>query len=141
MSDRSTDLLRQIMWAVNRNDPEAFIRLSDHKVEGTSVITGPFGTAYRGHDGIRRYFRDLDDAWEGNFQVEIEALFDLGEHTLSFYVFHGRGRRSGVEVTMPGAVVVRWRNGLVAYFKGYADRDEALRELGVTQEELEPIAP
>jgi hypothetical protein len=34
-----------------------------------------------------------------------------------------------------------WREGLMVYFKGYAHREDALRDLGVSEEALEPIAP
>ena len=68
-------------------------------------------------------------------------FYDLGEHTLLFMVFHGRGRRSGAKVTMPAAVLARWRNGLMTYLKGYAQRDDALSDLGVSEDDLERIDP
>ena len=70
-----------------------------------------------------------------------EAYFDLRERTLIFYVLHGRGKHSGVEVAMPVATVFTWRDGLIVYFKGYADREDALSELGVSEDELERIEP
>jgi hypothetical protein len=33
------------------------------------------------------------------------------------------------------------RDGLAVYFKTYTDQAEARRDLGVTEDELEPIAP
>ena len=42
---------------------------------------------------------------------------------------------------MPAAHLHRWRHGLIAYFKGYADREDALNDLGVLEDELEPIEP
>jgi ketosteroid isomerase-like protein len=141
MSKRNVELLRQVIGAVNRQDVEGFVQIFDRKAEGTSVITGPFGTVYHGHDGMRRYFRDLNEAWGDDFYIEVEALFDLDEHTLSFYVFKGRGQQSGAEVAMPGAVIARWRDGLIVSFTGYVRREDALRDLGVTEDELEPIAP
>ena len=75
------------------------------------------------------------------FRLEPEAYFDLGEDTLIFYVGRGRGRHSGVEVALPGAQVFRWREDLIVYAKGYARREEALRDLGVSEDELEPIEP
>jgi hypothetical protein len=44
---------------------------------------------------------------------------DLGEHTLAFYVAHGRGRQSGVEVVGQYANGIRWRAGLAVYIKAY----------------------
>jgi hypothetical protein len=77
----------------------------------------------------------------GVIRVEPEAFFDLGEHTLFLYVLHGRGRHSGVEVAMPSALVARWRDGLIVYLKAYAHREDALSDLGVGEDALEPIDP
>jgi hypothetical protein len=42
---------------------------------------------------------------------------------------------------MPLAQVLRWRDGLVVYFKAYADREDALSDLGVSADAPQPIAP
>ena len=42
---------------------------------------------------------------------------------------------------MPAKTVARWRDDLVTYIKVYVQRGDALRELGVSEDELEPIAP
>ena len=42
---------------------------------------------------------------------------------------------------MPFAQVLRWRDGLIVYAKGYTRREDALRDLGVSEDELEPVAP
>jgi hypothetical protein len=36
---------------------------------------------------------------------------------------------------------MKWRDGLAVYFASYVDRDQALRDLGVSEDKLEPIAP
>ena len=58
-----------------------------------------------------------------------------------FYVLRGRGRLSGAEVTSQLTQVARWRNNLCVYAKVYTDRDEALKDLGVSEDALEPITP
>jgi hypothetical protein len=42
---------------------------------------------------------------------------------------------------MPITTVLRWRSGLIVYFKSYAHREQALRDLGVAEDELERIEP
>ena len=74
------------------------------------------------------------------FRVKPEAFFDLGEQTLLFYLVHGRGQQSGAEVAMPGAQVCRWRDGLMVYAKVYVHREDALRDLGMSEDELEAPA-
>ena len=39
------------------------------------------------------------------------------------------------------ARVCRWRDGLMVYGKAYVHREDALRDLGVSEDALEPIAP
>jgi hypothetical protein len=41
---------------------------------------------------------------------------------------------------LPGAQVLRWRDGLIVFHKGYANREDALSELGVSEDDLEPLA-
>src|SRR5438105_13714548 len=117
------------------------IGYSDPSIEFHSAFAAVGGAVYHGHDGIRMSQRDLDEAWGDEIRLEPEAYFDLGEATLALHVLHGRGRQSGVEVAMPGAQVIRWRDGLGVYSKAYAHREDALRELGVSVDELESIAP
>ena len=101
----------------------------------------PGGTAYHGRDGIRKYFEDFTEAWGGEYRVYPEAFFDLGEDTLIFYVVRGRGQQSGAQVAMPGAQVTRWSDGLLVYAKAHAHREDALRELGLSEAELNPFEP
>ena len=132
------ELLRGFGDALNARDIEAILAYCDPNIEFHSGI-GAIHGVYHGHDGVHRWHCDNQEVW-GQIGVETEAVFDLGEHTLVFYVARGRGLRSGVEVATPQAGVVRWRDGLITYIKSYRDREDALRDLGVTEDELEPIA-
>jgi hypothetical protein len=126
---------------MNAHDVDALVTLCDREIEVHSVFAAVSGAVYQGHAGVRRGQHDLADTWGDAFQVEPEEYFDLREHTLVFGVIRGRGEQSGVEVEMPAAAVAKWRNGLCVYFKGYVNREDALKELRVSQEALEPIAP
>ena len=141
MSEENVELHRRASVAYNAHDLEAFIAYLDPSIELHSAFAALGGGVHSGHDGVREYFRELEDAWGDEIRGEIEAFFDLGEDTLAFYVLHGRGRQSGAEVAMPLAQVVRWRDGLVVYFKVYAHREDALSDLGVSEDSLEPIEP
>ena len=55
------------------------------------------GGVYYGHDGMRRWHRDLQEAWGEQIRLQPEAYFDLGEYMLTFFVYHGRGEHSGAE--------------------------------------------
>jgi hypothetical protein len=42
---------------------------------------------------------------------------------------------------MPGFGVARWRDGLCLSFTAYVHKEDALRELGIAEDELVAIAP
>jgi ketosteroid isomerase-like protein len=141
MSEHNVELTRRTMDVWSSRDIGALIACCDPGIEWNSTFAAVGGALYHGHAGLRSYQRDMEDAWGDDIRLEPGSYFDLGEQTLAFQTLRGRGRHSGVEVKMPIAAVYRWRDGLLVYFKGYTDRDEALRELGVSEDELEPIDP
>jgi ketosteroid isomerase-like protein len=140
LSEENVELHRRAVWAYNAGDIEGFIGYFDPSIEFHSAVTTPGGAVYQGHDGIRRWHRDLEDAFGGQLRIEPEQYFDLGEHTLMSYV-DGRGRQSGVEVAMPQAQVATWRDGVTVYSKAYLRIEDALEDLGVSEDTLEPIDP
>jgi ketosteroid isomerase-like protein len=141
MCEGNIELLRRWNEAFNARDIEALIAYCDPGIEYRSVFAAADGALYRGHEGMRRWQHDLEEAWGKEIRVEPEAYFDLGEHALAFFMYHARGRQSGAEVVMPATTVFRSRGDLVVYIKAYVHREDALRDLGASEDELEPIAP
>jgi ketosteroid isomerase-like protein len=136
---RNVDLHRRAVDAFNSRDIEAFCACCDPQVEWHSHFAAADlgeGGVYHGHEGLRRWHEELTEAWGDDIRAEPDAYFDLGEHTLASYVLRGRGRSSGADVAMPATALARWQNGLIVYFKGYERREDALRDLGVSEEEL-----
>jgi ketosteroid isomerase-like protein len=140
VSRENVELTRGLIDAWAKRDVEAFTAYCAPNIEWRSVFAAVGGAVYRGHHDVRRYFQDLGEAWE-EVRVEVEAYFDLGDSTLAFTTWQGRGRHSGAEVTLHGALAFRWRNGLAICWQGYSERADALRDLNLSEDELEPIAP
>ena len=46
-----------------------------------------------------------------------------------------------MEVAAQDAVLMKWRDGLGVYVKAYASKEEALSDLGLSEDSLEPIDP
>ena len=141
MSQENVELHRRATEAYNARDIDAYIALCDSRIEFHSVLAAVEGGVYHGHDGLRRSVEDIEDAMGDEGRLEAEAYFDLGEQTLVFYEVHARGRQSGAAVTGRFAQVARWRDGLGVYMKVYAHKEDALKDLGVSEDDLEPIAP
>lgn len=129
------------MAAFNARDIDTIVALCDPDIEYHSTFAAADGVVYHGHHGIRSWHRNLDEAWGEDIRVEVEAYFDLGDQTLALTVWLARGRRSGAEVALQGALMFRWRDGRAVYGKGYVDRHQAVAELGITKDELESIVP
>ena len=144
MADVSTELVelnRRIHAAINDHDADALIRLCDPAIEVRSTFAAVGGAVYRGHAGVRAWQRDLEEAWGTDFRVIPEAFFDLGEHTLALGELRGRGTQSGIEVAMPGIAVARWHDALCVSHKGYLSKEDALAELDIAEDALQPMAP
>jgi ketosteroid isomerase-like protein len=141
VSLQNVELHRHGVEAGNSRDVEALIAIADPSIELHSSMTTPGGAVYHGHDGVRKYIRDLQEAFGDDLRVEPKAYFDLGEHTLMSYAAYGRGQQSGVEVAGRATQVAKWRDGLCVYLKVYLQVEDALKDLGVSQDALEPIAP
>jgi hypothetical protein len=84
MSERNVELHRQHMEDFNARDLAALIAHSDPNVELHSTFAAVGGAVYYGHEALRKWLRDLEEAWGKELRVEPKAYFDLGNQTLSF---------------------------------------------------------
>jgi hypothetical protein len=141
VSEQNVERHRRLVETFNARDIEAFIAYCDPQIEFQSTFAAIGGAVYYGHDGMRKWHRDLEDVWGDDFRAEPEAFFDLGEHTVAVDVLHGRGRHSGADVALPAAQVAKWRDGLIVWHKAYAHKEDAFKDLGASEDALEPIAP
>ena len=140
MSHENVELHRRTTKAFNERDIEATIALSDPNIE-LHAMPAPRGGTYHGHNGLRAWHRDLEDAWGDEIRTEPEAYFDCGERTLFCGVLHARGGQSSVPVTMRSASVIQWRDGLAVYVKLYPSWEDAFTDLRISVDALEELAP
>ena len=141
MSERNVERHRRFVEAFNARDLEKFLELCDPEIEFHSSFAAVGGAVYHGHDQIRKWFQDMEEAWGSDFCVEPEAFFARGEYTVVVDVMHGRGHHSGAEVDLPAAQVLRWRDGLIVWHQSYIHKEDAFAYLGASEDGLEPIAP
>jgi ketosteroid isomerase-like protein len=137
----NVELHQRWIEAFNARDVDAIVASCDPRIEFQSTFAAVGGGVYRGHDGVRAWHKDLEEAWGEEIRLDADVFFELEENTLVCFAFQARGKQSGAEVAMPAAAAARWRDGLCVYWKAYADAAEAFADLGVTEDELEPIAP
>jgi ketosteroid isomerase-like protein len=99
----------------------------------TQEIEGDAGD-FRGHDGIRRWWSDLHDLYDG-LRSDVVEVRDLGERVVVVYVVQGRAKGSGLvfEDGQTLAQVVRLRHGKITEVRDYSGRSEALEAVGLRE--------
>ena len=73
MWDERINLVRAFADAITERDLEAALEVCHPEIEFFSLMAQLDASPYRGHGGIRRYFRDIDAAWD-EWRIEIEEL-------------------------------------------------------------------
>ena len=133
MSRENLELVRSLYDAVGRHDPAAVIDHYDPAVtwDMSRTYADVMGQGvYRGHEGLRQWFREWQEAWE-MFEYPCQELVDAGEHVVSVVRPRARGRASGLEVHWDELAGV-WtiRGGRVVQVVWYPTREQALSAAG-----------
>jgi ketosteroid isomerase-like protein len=87
---------------------------------------------YRGHAGLRKWFADLREAWEFRDHTPLEVV-DAGDVIAFACRVRLRARTTGIELESRLGQVFWLEQGLIARERDFADWDEALRLIGVTE--------
>ena len=116
MSRENVEMVRSLYDAVARGDTATVLALYDPEVEW-DFSRHPYGaliggTVYRGHEGLRRFFREMREAWQG-VEWDLEQVFDAGEHVILVVNQRSRGRTSGAETEGSALGVWTIRQGKV----------------------------
>jgi ketosteroid isomerase-like protein len=86
----------------------------------------------RGHEAlihwIERWLEAWDDAWD-----EIDEIIETGQTVVAAIRVHGRGRKSGMEISQRLFDVFELRDGRVVRVREYLSHDEALAAAGLSQ--------
>ena len=135
MSQENVEIVRRVYDAVARRDTDAVFALYDAEIEwdfSRSPFSNVAGTThYRGHEGIRRWWRDWGEAW-AHYEDSYKELIDAGAHVISVVHSQGRGRASGVEVERTQYGVWTIREGKFVQVVWLSTRDEAFEAAGLT---------
>jgi ketosteroid isomerase-like protein len=135
MSEENVEIVRRVYEAAARRDPATVLALYDTEVEldpSRLQAVGLFDRVYHGHDGLRSFFREWHEAWEG-IEYDYDELIDAGERVISVVTRHGRGRASGAEVDWPLALVWTIRKDKVIRVVWFPSRAEALEAAGLSE--------
>jgi ketosteroid isomerase-like protein len=137
MSQENVEVVLHAHAAFSRGDLDAFLADCEPDVTYRAAITqeieGDAGD-FRGHDGIRRWWSDLHDLYDG-LRTDVLEVRDLGDRVVLVYVISGRAKGSGLvfEGGQTLAQVVHLRQGRIAEVRDYPGRSEALEAAGLRE--------
>jgi ketosteroid isomerase-like protein len=131
MPQQTIERVHQVVDAVNNRDITSLVELTDPDVEWHTFLAelreeGP----YRGHDGLRQWLSDVDDAWEF-LQVGIDDTIAVGGVVLMVGRLRYRGKGSGVELESPTGWVARFRQEKVTYIRLFREPEVVLGSIGL----------
>ena len=86
-------------------------------------------SSYRGQEGMRRWFRQMDEIWD-DWRTEPERFLDAGSQVVAFVRVSGTAKQSGAALAISAAHVVTLRNGRVTRAEVLLDRSEASKPQG-----------
>jgi ketosteroid isomerase-like protein len=134
MSQADVELYRDVVEAWNRDDLDAMLETMapDYEFQ-TAQLFSDTEPIYRGRDGFREFWNTFRSAWE-EIALDVERIEDLGDgRVLGLLTFHGRGRTSGVEVSVRYGHLATLRDGRFVHLRGFGDWEEALKAAGLRE--------
>jgi ketosteroid isomerase-like protein len=129
----NVEIARRVLEG-NRSDAalEELLPFADPNCEYTSIVAWVEPKVYRGHDGMRRYRRDLAEAFD-EWRNEVEEVFDLTPDTV-YATIRSRvvGKGSGAAVEARLAVIFVFSEGKIVRGGTYPSREAALEAAGLS---------
>jgi ketosteroid isomerase-like protein len=139
MSQENVEIVRELLEAFRRRDHERAFDFYADDIEwdatGTGELIPDLARVYRGHDGVRAYWRQWLSAWSDlQFDVEDIREGDGGEVVALITNQRQWGRHSGVATEMPPyGLVFTLHDGKVTRWRAYPDPGSALEAAGLSE--------
>jgi ketosteroid isomerase-like protein len=132
----NVELLYRGLDAFNRRDLDAYLALMDDDVELIPrAVALEGGNHYHGHDGVRRWWKDLFDVFP-DFTAEAVGAQDLGDDlTLTRLRQRAHGAGSDTPTDEMTWNMCRWRRGKCVWFCICDTRAEALEAAGLSEQD------
>jgi uncharacterized protein len=122
--------LRAAYAAFNRGDITAAVQLLDPQIEWTEPAEFPGGGTYHGQAGAKAYLTLSREA-AAEVHSEPEKFIPVGDRIVVFVHARVRAHDSDVWQDVRLADVYTFRNGKAVQMRAFADRQEALRWVGM----------
>jgi ketosteroid isomerase-like protein len=133
MSQENVELMHRAYDSFNRRDLDAFLALMDPNIEFIPyerALEG--GGAYRGHSGVRSWWRDSFSVLP-DLRVEAEEVRDLEDKTLVRGRLRGQGAESGALFERVLWHLVQWRDKKQIWWSAFESEADALAAAGLQE--------
>ena len=137
MSHENVEIVRRCLEFWANRDWSVALELLDPSVEFdlSRRVFNP--TVYRGIAEVEQLVSGADAAWD-NFRVTTDDLIDAGDRVLAALTIKGKGRESGIDVSMQIFQIWTLRGAkVVRMVSGYRDRSEALEAAGLSESDAQ----
>jgi ketosteroid isomerase-like protein len=133
MSQENVEIVRALVDNWNAGVRSLVAEYFDPAVEWESPLSSVFGEPYRGHAGIEQWVRDVDEQF-AEWQIDLDAVRDVGNTVFATASIQGRGRASGIAFELAPAIVARFgSDGRITRARIYLDVNEALEAVGLSE--------
>jgi ketosteroid isomerase-like protein len=128
MSQENVEVVRR--WGASLEAGQLPFDLTDESVRLDNIEQPVMEGTYHGHDGLRRWWQDVAEAFE-DLRVEVLDYTALdAERVLTEQRFIGHFRETGIPMEFRMASIFSVRNGKVVHAVGYLSRRKALEAMG-----------
>jgi ketosteroid isomerase-like protein len=133
-SGQGEELVRQVVEATNRKDPEAFVATLSPDVDWEDTVFWTEGPrTFRGRAAVRDWLQLMWEPWE-ELRMEARDIVDTGDGRLFVELgLTARGRESGVETQFRFWAVCWIADGKVARRRAFRERADACDAAGLQE--------
>ena len=136
MSQENVEAVRRLFAAFKGVDVGNFERrfdevreIFDPEVEWVATPHSLLASeAYRGYDGVRRFWTQFLSAWD-EYGVQVDELIDADDQVVA--VMRLSGRTNELEVEEARSSLLTFRDGRIVRIEPFASKAEALEAVGL----------
>jgi ketosteroid isomerase-like protein len=133
VSRENAEIVRRLFHAGNRRDFAAMLANAADDVEWRLIggFADLMGAEFKGHDGVRRFFKDWNEYLPGG-QAEIETVLEANDRVVVIVRTVAAGGRSGAPAAMRWGQVYTFRDRQISSIDNYYNPNEALEAVGLS---------
>lgn len=131
MPQEDLDLVRR--WWEGLERGELRLDCCDPDIEVRNLVEGPDTGPYHGHDGVRLWWGQINDAFE-DLRVELLDLIEVGDRrVVTAQRYAGHFRHTGIEFDFVWGSVLSVGAGKLTLAVGYSSPGKANRAAGLSR--------